>query len=90
MKCGFRYAAFHQDLHCLLGLKIICFCSLIWKFLALTSLICTMKHLSLTVANQVEEFDSIHRFKYFQRKIVNIFLPIIFGICFACSKEPSH
>ena len=25
-----------------------------------------------------------------QRKIVNIFLPILFGICFGCSKEPSH
>ena len=28
--------------------------------------------------------------KNFQRKIVNIFLPIIFSICFGCSKEPSH
>ena len=28
--------------------------------------------------------------KKFQRKIVNIFLPIIFSICFGCSKEPSH
>ena len=26
----------------------------------------------------------------FQRKIVNIFLPINFYICFGCSKEPSH
>ena len=26
----------------------------------------------------------------FQRKIVNIFLPINFNICFGCSKEPSH
>ena len=25
-----------------------------------------------------------------QRKIVNIFLSIIFSICFKCSKEPSH
>ena len=25
-----------------------------------------------------------------QRKTVNIFLPIIFGISFGCSKEPSH
>ena len=24
------------------------------------------------------------------RKIVNIFLPIIFSKCFGCSKEPSH
>ena len=28
--------------------------------------------------------------KHFQRKIVNIFLPISFNICFGCSKEPSH
>ena len=28
--------------------------------------------------------------KKFQRKIVNIFLPIIFSICFGCSQEPSH
>ena len=28
--------------------------------------------------------------KKFQRKIVNIFLPINFNICFGCSKEPSH
>ena len=28
--------------------------------------------------------------KHFQRKIVNIFLPISFNICCGCSKEPSH
>ena len=28
--------------------------------------------------------------KKFERKIVNIFLPISFNICFGCSKEPSH
>ena len=28
--------------------------------------------------------------KNFQRKIVNIFLPINFNICFGCSKEPSQ
>ena len=28
--------------------------------------------------------------KKFQRKIVNIFLPIFFSICFGSSKEPSH
>ena len=28
--------------------------------------------------------------KNFQRKIVNIFLPINFSICFGCSKEPFH
>ena len=26
----------------------------------------------------------------FERKIVNIFLPISFNICFGCSKESSH
>ena len=26
----------------------------------------------------------------FQFKIVNVFLPINFSICFECSKEPSH
>ena len=26
----------------------------------------------------------------FKIKIVNIFLPVIFSICFGCSKEPSH
>ena len=29
-------------------------------------------------------------YKYFLRKIVNIFLPINFDICFGCSKEPPH
>ena len=28
--------------------------------------------------------------KKFQRKIVNIFLPITFSVCFGCSKELSH
>ena len=28
--------------------------------------------------------------KKIQHKIVNIFLSIIFSICFGCSKEPSH
>ena len=28
--------------------------------------------------------------KIFKRKIVNIFLPIIFYVCLGCSKEPSH
>ena len=27
---------------------------------------------------------------FFERKIVNIFLPISFNICFGCSKELSH
>ena len=28
--------------------------------------------------------------KNFEPKIVNIFLPVSFIICFGCSKEPSH
>ena len=28
--------------------------------------------------------------KTFLHKIVNIFLSIIFSVCFGCSKEPSH
>ena len=28
--------------------------------------------------------------QFFERKIVNIFLPISFNICFGCSEEPSH
>ena len=39
------------------------------------------------------EHDEVHIFsliKNFLPKIVNIFLPIIFSICFGCSKEPSH
>ena len=28
--------------------------------------------------------------KIFECKIVNMFLPISFNICFRCSKEPSH
>ena len=27
---------------------------------------------------------------FFKFKIVNIFIPISFNICFGCSKEPSH
>ena len=30
------------------------------------------------------------RYSTVQCKIVNIFLPINFNICFECSKEPSH
>ena len=41
----------------------------------------------------VENIDDYHiglDKQKFQRKIVNIFLLIIFSICFRCSKEPSH
>ena len=35
-------------------------------------------------------FPQVKRKKNFKLKIVNIFLPISFNICFGCSKEPSH
>ena len=38
--------------------------------------------------NNVDK-DDIHRLDK-QLKIVNIFLPISFNICFGCSKEPSQ
>ena len=34
--------------------------------------------------------SQVKMYKNFQRKIVNIFLPINFNLCFGCSKEPSH
>ena len=37
----------------------------------------------------VEGIDDLDKKKN-QHKIVNIFLPIIFSICFVCSKEPPH
>ena len=44
-----------------------------------------------TSDNQVKiQIDTGLDKKTFQLKIVNIFLPIIFSICFGCSKEPSH
>ena len=35
-------------------------------------------------------FPQVYINKIFQRKIVNIFLPILLSICFGCSKEPSQ
>ena len=40
------------------------------------------------VAGLESVFHSSHR--NFECKIVNIFLPISFNICFGCYKEPSH
>ena len=45
----------------------------------------TKKHTKLPSMQRVK-----HYIQKFQCKIVNIFLPIIFSICFGCSKEPSH
>ena len=40
---------------------------------------------------QVVSFEStVGLDKMFEHKIVNIFLPISFNICFGCSKEPSY
>ena len=51
----------------------------------------------VTVFNQISTtlYKTIiaHWFRWnkgFQHKIVNIFLPMIFSICFGCSKEQSH
>ena len=38
----------------------------------------------------IEIFTGVDKQKKNQRKIVNVFLPIIFSICFGYSKEPSH
>ena len=47
-----------------------------------------------TVEQQADAFkgwsSQILNTEKFQHKIVNIFLPISFNICFGCSKEPSH
>ena len=32
----------------------------------------------------------LDRNKIFERRIINIFLPVSLNICFGCSKEPSH
>ena len=39
---------------------------------------------------QFYRFAQVKINRNFQCKIVNIFLPINFNICFGCSKEPSH
>ena len=58
-----------------------------------------LAHLCLTYAiksscdknNQtIKMFTKVLMNTHFQCKIVNIFLPIIFSICFVCSKESSH
>ena len=36
------------------------------------------------------KYIGLDKQKIFERKIVNIFLPISFNIRFGCSKEPSH
>ena len=35
-------------------------------------------------------FIGLDKQNFFESKIVNMFLPISFNICFGCSKEPSH
>ena len=41
---------------------------------------------------EIQNFEKIMHSvnKIFEHKIVNIFLPISFSVCFGCSKEPSH
>ena len=40
--------------------------------------------------NHLNSFPHRFRLTNFQRNIVNIFLSIIFSVCFGCSNEPSH
>ena len=47
-----------------------------------------MTHIE-TIAN-LNVSDMSKRTKKIQLRIVNMFLPIIFIICFGCSEEPSH
>ena len=49
----------------------------------------TEKLLSGTFLDLWEVYIGLDK-QNFLRKIVNIFLPIIFSICFGCSKEMSH
>ena len=46
----------------------------------------------LTITVYIALFQSYTGYDkhFFKRKIVNIFLPISFRICFGCSKELSH
>ena len=55
------------------------------------------KRLIVVSTNSVSAFIGLYEVtgldtsnQNFQRRIVNIFLPINFNICFGCSKEPSH
>ena len=48
----------------------------------------------IVLEGNIDYYNISHMFnqinKNFQRKIKNIFLPIIFSICLGCSKELSH
>ena len=53
-------------------------------------------HCSCANMSEIQKTDflsmrsQVYKYKKNQRKIENIYFPIIFGICFGCSKEPSH
>ena len=51
-----------------------------------------ISQIKLTEGKSFEEGDLnvVQLNKSFERKIVNILLPITFNIYFGCSKEPSH
>ena len=54
-------------------------------------LCCSMRHFrKVAFGNNLMGLSTGLDKHIFQRKIVNIFLPIIFSLCFGCSKEPSH
>ena len=52
----------------------------------LGSIFSEIKPISVKIASLCKGQDK----QNFERKIVNIVLPISFNICFGCSKEPSH
>ena len=55
---------------------------------------CHVQRSTVSIFNRMNYFFSVVHLvvanKNFQRKIVYIFSPITFSICFGCSKEPSH
>ena len=53
---------------------------------AIGSAFCTCWQMVLFLWRAPVGFDK----QFFERKIVNIFLPISINICLGCSKEPSH
>ena len=54
------------------------------------SLRCSHLHQVAKSHELAHSYSQVWINKIFQRKLVNIFIPISFNICFGCSKEPSH
>ena len=51
---------------------------------------CTCGHSKTPKISLFNVYSQVKRYKDFECKILNIFLPISFNILFGCSKEPSH